>query len=72
MPVVIKCSRFVVAVLLWIALSPSQTSAQQQPEPLHPLQPSDTSSPAATLGSLIDSCNELHKLIGDESNTVDS
>jgi hypothetical protein len=30
---------------------------------LHPLQPSDTSSPAATLNSLIRSCNELHELI---------
>ena len=29
----------------------------------HPLQPSDTSSPAATLDSLIDSCNELQNLV---------
>lgn len=29
----------------------------------HPLQPSDTSSPAATLDSLIESCNELGRLI---------
>ncbi|MGI9455030.1 MAG: hypothetical protein ACR2NU_00625, partial [Aeoliella sp.] len=29
----------------------------------NPLEPSDTSSPAATLNSLIDSCNELQKLV---------
>jgi MscS family membrane protein len=70
MSVVIKCSRFVVAVSLWIVLSPSSASAQQ-PAPLHPLQPSDTLSPAATLASLIDSCNELHDLINDETFSVE-
>jgi len=35
----------------------------QQPIAVNPLQPSDTSSPTATLNSLIDSCNELERLI---------
>ena len=37
-------------------------AAQERPT-LHPLQPADTSSPAATLDSLIDACNELHQLV---------
>jgi MscS family membrane protein len=62
-------ARFVVAFLIWISLSPAvvraqQTSSIQQPSSLHPLEPSDTSSPAATLNSLIVSCNELQRLIG--------
>ncbi|MGI9519045.1 MAG: mechanosensitive ion channel family protein [Pirellulaceae bacterium] len=36
--------------------------AQETPE-LGPLEPSDTSTPAATLNSLIDSCNLLHEQI---------
>ncbi|MFG0334753.1 MAG: mechanosensitive ion channel family protein [Maioricimonas sp. JB049] len=34
-----------------------------------PLEPSDTSSPAASLNSLIDACNELHVLISDRAFT---
>jgi len=71
MNVMKRCSPLVVAFFLWTALSASQARTQQ-PARETLLKPSDTSSPAATLSSLIDSCNELHKLIGDESNTVDS
>ena len=35
----------------------------QEPTGFHPLEPSDTSTPAATLNSLIRACNELDQLI---------
>lgn len=62
MPVVTKYGRFAFAALVWTALCPSVASTQE-PTPPHPLEPSDTSSPAATLSSLIDSCNRLDELI---------
>lgn len=62
MPVVTNSCRFVVAVLLGMALLPS-VARSQEATTRHPLEPSDTSSPAATLKSLIDACNELHDLI---------
>lgn len=62
MPVVTNSYRFFVAVLLGMALLPSVARSQEAPT-RHPLEPSDTSSLAATLNSLIDACNELHDLI---------
>ncbi len=62
MPVMSKCNRFAIVALLGAALLPSVATAQESTTP-HPLEPSDTSSPAATLNSLINSCNELHELI---------
>ncbi len=48
---------------MWWCLGVAASAfSQAQPAP-GPLQPSDTSSPAATLNSLIDSCNELDQLI---------
>ncbi len=69
MPVEMKRKRFVLAVLPWVFLVPSIAISQtsditQSPETLHPLEPSDTSSLAATLNSLIDACNELDRLVG--------
>ncbi len=57
-----KLAHFVIVLLVCGTLLPSVGSSQP-PTPQHPLQPSDTSSPAATLNSLIDSCNELQRLI---------
>ena len=38
---------------------------------IHPLQPSDTSSPRATFQSFIDACNELYDLTEDEITAED-
>jgi len=54
--------RLAVVGLLWAFVFPAAIASGQE-EARGPLQPSDTSSPAATLNSLIDSCNELQKLI---------
>lgn len=62
----IRCG---VTVLLIVALS--AVGRSQEPTSLHPLAPSDTSSPAATLSSLIDACNELDRLIHDETFSVE-
>ncbi len=53
--------RFSITILC-IVLS-SAIGQGQDASALHPLEPSDTSNPAATLNSLIDSCNELQKLV---------
>jgi MscS family membrane protein len=53
--------RFSVTILAIFLLS--AVGRTQEAAPLHPLQPADTSSPAATLNSLIDSCNELQQLV---------
>ncbi len=60
--------RFIAAVLLLVFISAAGRS--QETAPLHPLAPSDTSSPAATVASLIDACNRLHSLINDENFSV--
>ncbi len=44
----------------------------QEKNSLHPLQPSDTTSPRATLISFIDSCNELYALAKVKEDSVDS
>lgn len=62
MPVVSRCNRFAVIAVLWVAFSSAIATGQESASP-HPLEPSDTSTPAATLNSLIDSCNQLHELI---------
>ena len=49
-------------VIAWSVFFCATVSSQEQ-TPLRPLEPSDTSSPAATLTSLVDACNELDKLI---------
>ena len=56
--------KFRIAILahFW-ALALTVVGHAQEQTPLRPLEPSDTSSPTATLNSLIDSCNELDKLI---------
>ncbi len=51
------------SVAIFFVLLASAVGRTQEATTLHPLEPSDTSSPAATLNSLIDSCNELHKLV---------
>ncbi len=48
--------------LLCLVLFTAVGRAQERVVP-HSLQPADTSSPAAALDSLIDSCNELHRLV---------
>ncbi|TWU34306.1 mechanosensitive ion channel family protein [Novipirellula artificiosorum] len=55
--------RFGVTVLC-IAFLSDIGRAQEAMLP-HPLEPSDTSTPSATLNSLIDSCNELQQLVID-------
>ena len=64
MSVLTKCTGFAFALLMWVFLSAS-VAGEQAPTSLSPLAPPDTSSPAATLDSLINSCNELHKLVLD-------
>lgn len=66
MAINVKTSHNFLPVVLWLALLASR-AVTQQPDTLHPLEPSDTSSPASTLSSFVDACNELHQLIGDES-----
>jgi len=61
-----QCFGVVLGALMWIAVWPMVAAAQEVPA-RNPLEPSDTSSPAATLNSLIDSCNELDRLISDPS-----
>jgi MscS family membrane protein len=61
--------RISAAVLLFVFAS--AVGWTQEVAPLHPLAPSDTSSPAATLASLIDACNELDRLIHDETFSVE-
>ena len=67
---VAKYIRLTVAVVLAMGLVPALTSAQETVR-LSPLEPSDTSSPAATLNSLINSCNELHRLLSAETFSVE-
>ena len=62
MTVVRQCLFCVVGALFWSALWPIG-AAGQEGTLRNPLQPSDTSSPAATLNSLIDACNKLDELI---------
>ena len=66
MTAVRQCVGVVLAALISIAVWPMVAVAQEVPA-RNPLQPSDTSSPAATLSSLIDACNELDRLISDPS-----
>ncbi|MEW4529995.1 mechanosensitive ion channel family protein [Maioricimonas sp. JC845] len=42
-----------------------QSAVVQQSDGQHPLAPSDTSSPQATLNSFVSACNDLHDLIRD-------
>ena len=60
-----KQIRIGVAVLIWALFMPAVFAFAQESTPLRPLEPSNTTSPAATLNSLIDSCNELGRLIKD-------
>lgn len=53
--------RYIITFL--ILLVSTAIGRTQEATSQHPLAPSDTSSPAATLNSLIDSCNELQKLV---------
>ena len=48
------------------------TAVSQERAPLHPLEPSDTSSPRATLTSFVDSCNELFDLAQEQERTAGS
>ncbi|MFT7640355.1 MAG: hypothetical protein ACI9G1_002096, partial [Pirellulaceae bacterium] len=50
--------RIAIIALSWALAFPLAVHAQEK-TPVRLLEPSDTSSPAATLNSLIDSCNEL-------------
>ena len=56
-----KTQPFLLVLLASLLLS--VPAGGQEKTPLRPLEPSDTSSPTATLNSLIDSCNELAILI---------
>jgi hypothetical protein len=51
-------------VFALFCLAPANAQPTQPATAIPPLQPSDTSSPAATLNSFINSCNELFQLIG--------
>ena len=47
------------------------TAVAQEAGTRHPLQPSDTSSPRATLQSFLDACNELYDLAETEQTAED-
>jgi MscS family membrane protein len=55
-------ARLFLILLLAMPAAATIVSAQQT-SPLGPLEPSDTSSPAATLAGLIESCNELDRFL---------
>ena len=57
-----RCLRFRWALLPILSLLVA-TARAEEAKSLPPLAPPDTSSPVATLNSLIDSCNELHESI---------
>ena len=59
-----KYIKVVTGFVLCVSLVTSVANTQDPP-PSHPLAPSDTSSPRATLTSLIRSCNELYELVRD-------
>ena len=61
----IRVFTFLIFFALPTVMGGSRNLNAQDPNPsvVPPLQPADTSSPAATLESLIDSCNELHQLL---------
>jgi MscS family membrane protein len=58
-----KIVQFVAATISCAFAVFTSCAFAQEPTPLRPLQPSNTTSPAATLKSLIDSCNEFDELI---------
>lgn len=65
--------RFHFALLACIGLVfGHSTVVAQERARLHPLQPSDTSSPRATLASFIDSCNEFYDLSKAERQTKEA
>jgi PAS domain-containing protein len=50
-------------IFLFLSIPLLTGVSSQEPTGFHPLEPSDTSTPAATLNSLIRACNELDQLI---------
>ncbi len=65
-------STFHFALVSCICLVVGHSAAMaQERAPLHPLEPSDTLTPRATLTSFIDSCNELYNLAKAEERTAD-
>ncbi len=52
-----------ICVVLCASVLFSAVGRSQDTAVANPLQPADTSSPAATLDSLIEACNELHRLV---------
>ncbi len=66
-------SSYYLTFTLWMSLMcVGFTISAQEKESLHPLQPSDTSSPRATLTSFINSCNELYDLANSKKKNADS
>jgi MscS family membrane protein len=51
-------------ILALLCLAPALAQPPQPETTLPPLQPSDTTNPAATLSSFISACNELFRLVG--------
>ena len=51
---------FLAAVLATCVVTGQSIAFAQDIDAKHPLQPSDTSSPRATLRSFVDACNELY------------
>ncbi|QDU36514.1 Low conductance mechanosensitive channel YnaI [Maioricimonas rarisocia] len=64
--------RLLIAAVVGIAfcMLPAGLRSQESSSP-GPLEPSDTSSPAASLNSLIAACNELHAQINDRSFSIE-
>ena len=62
MPLATSSAMSAIASLCVVFARPLGSAAAQANE-RHPLEPSDTSSPRATLASFIDSCNELQEAL---------
>jgi hypothetical protein len=62
---------FLLVVCIGLVFGRSTVVAQDR-APLHPLKPSDTTSPRATLISFLDACNELYDLSKEEKQTKEA
>ena len=63
--------RFLAAILATCVVTGQSIAFAQDIDAKHPLQPSDTSSPRATLRSFVDACNELYDLAETEQTADD-
>ena len=62
---------FLAAVFATCVVTGRSITSAQEIAARHPLQPSDTSSPRATLRSFVDACNELYDLAEKEETAED-